>query len=459
MSTQFSIDRMKTVRLFLIAIAGAGVLALAVFTLPSVRRYGSSIRSLQPQPASAAVVSTPADLRLRAGESQIKLRPDKPEGYNLLASAWMQKARETGDFGCNAKADEALNNSLRVEPDNYDALKLRAKLLLTYHRFREGLDLARRAQSMRPTDHDAYGALTDAYVELGEYPAAIEAAQKMVDLRPDAASYARVAYLRSLHGDTEGAIAAMQVAVKSSSPKEPEAAAWARVHLGLELANAGKLAEAELEFDKALLTFPGHKLALDAKARSRIAAGDLNSAIQIYEREQSDSPSADVALALADLYAHTNRLADANKQYETFESLERDNVAAENSWHHMVNYWLDHDKNLVLALEHAQREYASRKDIFTCDTFAWALFKNGQLAEAKRVMKEALRTGSRDARLLYHSGMIANSLGERDEAIKSLQLALKLNPVFNLKNAPIARITLDSLGAKELVNKRGRGRS
>lgn len=436
---------MKAVRLILIAIAGASVLALAVLALVSVRRSESSRSSPQHQSASAAVESTPADLRIRAGENQIKLRPDKPDGYNLLASAWMQKARETGDFGFNAKADEALNNSLRVAPDNYDALKLRAKLLLTYHRFREGLDLALRAQSIRPTDHDVYGALTDAYVELGEYPAAIEAAQKMVDLRPDAASYARVAYLRSLHGDTEGAIDAMQVAVKSSNPKDPEAAAWARVHLGLELAQAGKLAEAELEFDKALLTFPGHKLALDAKARSRIAAGDLNAAIQIYEREQSSSPSADLALALGDLYAQTGRLVEASAQYKTFESLEQENVVAENSWHHMVNYWLDHDQNLVLALEHAQREYESRKDIFTCDTLAWALFKNGRLPEAQRVMKEALRTGSRDARLLYHSGMIGNALGEREAARRDLQLALKLNPAFNLRQAEIARNTLASL--------------
>ncbi len=437
---------MKKKKRIVLLLAGAtGLFAIVVFGIRSI-----SNPAIQAEDASTRPVTeqqTPADLRLRAGENQIKLRPDKPEGYNLLASAWMQKARETGDFGFNARADEAINNSLRVEPDNYDALKLRAKLLLTYHRFREGLDLARRAQSIGPTDHDVYGALTDAYVELGEYPAAIEAAQKMVDLRPDAASYARVAYLRSLHGDPEGAIAAMQVAVKSSSPKDPEAAAWARVHLGLELAQAGKLAEAELEFDKALLTFPGHKLALDAKARSRIAAGDLNSAIQIYEREQSNSPSADVALALGDLYARTGRQAEAGKQYESFESLERENVVVENSWHHMINYWLDNDKNLVLALEHAQREYESRKDIFTCDTLAWALFKNGRLPEAQRVMKEALRTGSRNARLLYHSGMIANALGDRRTAVKDLQLALRLNLKFELRPAEIASNTLASLVA------------
>ncbi|MGI8835872.1 MAG: tetratricopeptide repeat protein [Pyrinomonadaceae bacterium] len=128
-------------------------------------------------------------------------------------------------------------------------------------------------------------------------------------------------------------------------------------------------------------------------------------------------------------------------------SLLNELVVAENSWHHMVNYWLDHDKNLEAALEYAQREYESRKDLFTSDTFAWALFKNGRLPEAKRVMKEALRTGTRDARLLYHSGMIANALGERRNAAKDLQLALKLNPDFNLRQATIAKNTLESLFA------------
>ena len=392
--------------------------------------------------------STPADARIRTAEAMIKQAAHKPDGHNLLASAYLQKARETGDFTLNARADAALTRAMEIEPENYDALKLKAKLLLTYHRFREGLDLARRAQSIRPNDHDVYGVLTDALVELGEYPGAIEAAQKMVDLRPDAASYARVAYLRSLHGDTEGAIDAMQVAVKSSNPKDPEAVAWSRVYLGLELANAGRLTDAEREFDKALLIFPGHTLALDAKARSRVAAADLNGAIAIYEREQSDSPSADVALALGDLYAHQGRLNEAKKQYETFESLEQANVVTENSWHHMVNYWLDHDKNLAGALEHAQKEYESRKDIFTCDTLAWSLFKNGQPLEASRVMKEALRTGSLNARLRYHSGMIANALGDRSNASKNLRLAL--NPKFDLDlaSAGTAKDVLASLGRK-----------
>jgi hypothetical protein len=74
-----------------------------------------------------------------------------------------------------------------------------------------------------------------------------------------------------------------------------------------------------------------------------------------------------------------------------------------------VNYWLDHDRNLEPALALATQEYEARKDIFTCDSLAWALFKNGRSAEAKKFMKEALRTGTKDARITQHANIINNS--------------------------------------------------
>ena len=54
--------------------------------------------------------------------------------------------------------------------------------------------------------------------------------------------------------------------------------------LGNELKNAGKLAEAEREFDKALRLFKDHPLALRGKAEARVAAGDIQGAIEICEK-------------------------------------------------------------------------------------------------------------------------------------------------------------------------------
>jgi len=231
----------------------------------------------------------------------------------------------------------------------------------------------------------------------------VNAAQKMVDLRPDSSSYARVSYLRSLHGDTQGAIQAMVAAVKSANPNDAEAVAWCHVQLGNELITAGKSEAGEREFDEALRIFPDHPLALRAKAQARKEAGDVESAIKISEREGA---SADAAQMLGDLYTLQGRKDDALKQYEQFETLERENAVRERSWRHMINYWLDHDRNLEEALTLASREYETRKDIFTCDSLAWALFKNGRIGDAKKLMTEALRTGTKDPRLIRHASII-----------------------------------------------------
>lgn len=386
-----------------VLLAAVGLIAVAIFGVRSVFRtkaIESEVESTDPSKADQRIVRA----------KQLIERTPSAEAYNQLAAAYMQKARETSDFSFNAHAGEAINQSLAIENDNYDALKLRAKLELTYHRFAEALQTARRAQNFRDDDHDVWGQITDALVELGEYKGAVEAAQKMVDLRPDSSAYARVSYLRSLHGDTDGAIEAMTAAVKSANPNDPEAVAWCHVQLGNELLNAGKLEAAERQFDQALHIFPEHRLAIEGKGRAKMASGNLQEAIAIYEREQAKSPSADAAAVLGDLYAGLGKTDLARSQYEKFEILERANAELERSWRHMINFWLDHDRNLTDSLTLARREYEARKDIFTCDTLAWALFKNGNVQEARKLIDEALRTGSKDARINNHAGVIYKSL-------------------------------------------------
>jgi len=253
----------------------------------------------------------------------------------------------------------------------------------------------------------------------------------MVDLRPDSSSYARISYLRALHGDTYGAIQAMNAAVKAADPNDREGMAWCRVQLGNELMNAGKLAAAESQFDDALRIFPDHRLGLHAKARARMAAGDLPAAVEIYEHDYARGASADTAQALGDLYKLLGREEVAKGWYEKFEPLEKENATIERSWRHMLNYWLDHDKNLEEALALATREYEVRKDIFTCDSFSWALFKNGRVKEAKKMIDETLRTRSRDARINYHAGLIYSSLQMRGKAAKYLRLAAAMNSAFD----------------------------
>lgn len=397
--------------------------------------------------ARAGQPATPADHVILASQAVIERAPSDPRGYNQLAAAYMQKARETGDFAFNSQAEESLARAFKISPDNYDGLKLRSKLLLTLHRFSEALEVARRARAVNPRDHDVYAAMTDALVELGDYPAAVDAAQAMVDLRPDTASYSRISYLRSLHGDTAGAVEAMRQAVESSNPRNPEGVAWCLVHLGDELVNAGQPKEAEREYDRALFVFPDYHLALAAKARARFAAGDSDAAVKFYQRAVERVPLPEYAAALGDLYAKLGRADEARRQYELVEFVERAGGAQGQTYsRQLAMFWADHDTRLDEALEVARRERAARNDIYTADALAWCLYKKGRFDEAGAAMKDALRLGTRDPRLLYHAGMIARARGDAGGAARLLRDALKINPAFDPLQADEARRTLRAVG-------------
>jgi tetratricopeptide (TPR) repeat protein len=329
---------------------------------------------------------------------------------------------------------------------DYDTLKLRAKLLLTYHRFGEALELAQRAQQIRPQDHDVYGAITDALVELGDYKGAVDAAQKMVDLRPDTSSYSRVSHLRALHGDNQGAIEAMRAAADAASPQNPESMAWCRVQLGNELINAQKLHEAEREFDRALRYFPDYHLALAAKGRARLLAHDVENAIKYYQLAENRVPLPEYAIALGDIFTSLGRTDDARREHELVEFVEKSGAMDGTYSLQLALFWADHDTRLDDALTVTERERRARSDIYTCDALAWCLYKNGKLAEAKTAITEALRLGTRDPRLHYHAGMIANALGDHGAATKYLKTALEINPDFDILQSDNARNTLKQIG-------------
>ncbi|MGA9772698.1 MAG: tetratricopeptide repeat protein [Blastocatellia bacterium] len=443
---------MKAIRYnrVLLILASLAVVSFAVFGLRAAlsrsQPLDESNRALLPETAA----STFADRQLQKGEAMIKRAPSQPDGYNLLCAAYIQKARDTGDFTFNAKAETALNHSFAVAADNYDAIKLKATLLLTYHRFGEALEVARRAQALQPQDRTVYGALTDALVELGRYDEADRAIETMIRLKPDASSYARLSYLYSLRGDTNGAIEVMRAAVKSSTQQDTEGYAWYRTHLGDELMKAGRLKEAEREFDFALDVFPNYHIALAAKARARIAADDFGSAVELYRQSQERVPLPDTAIALGDLYAKLGRMDEAQTQYELAEFIEQSgNAGAATYSRQLALFWANQDKRLDEALRIAQTERAARVDIYTCDVLAWCLYKTNDPERAKAAIDEALRLGTRDALLHYHAGMIYEKLGDQSSALKHLKHALEINPSFDLLQADVARRKIEELKTRK----------
>jgi predicted Zn-dependent protease len=97
--------------------------------------------------------------------------------------AYARRAREISDVRYYTKAEETLARSFAIEPGNYDGLKTQAWLELGKHEFAKALETAVQLNKKTPDDVMVYGYLVDAKVELGNYNAAVTAAQWMLDLR------------------------------------------------------------------------------------------------------------------------------------------------------------------------------------------------------------------------------------------------------------------------------------
>jgi tetratricopeptide (TPR) repeat protein len=240
----------------------------------------------------------------------------------------------------------------------------------------------------------------------------------------------------------------MRVAVRTARAANPrsEPAAWAHAQLGDLLFQAGDLPGAEGAYREALAAAPAYHRGFAGRARVRAAQGRLREAAELYQRALGIIPLPEYAAALGDVYTRQGRAVDARKQYALVEYIGRLSALNQVVYNReLALFYADHDLKPAEALELARRELQARRDIYSHDVLAWALYKSGRAQEARMPLGEALRLGTRDARLLYHAGMIHLALGEPDAARTYLTDALAINSKFDLLQAEVAARSLAEL--------------
>ncbi len=421
------------------------ILCVLAITFSGSCSQQSSIASKKTVAEEKKGIPTLADEKINKAKLLVEKYPNLSKSHLQLAASYLQKVRETGDYSINRIAEESIQNALKIEPKSFDAKLLQTQIYLSEHEFAKALELANEMDTLRPDNPLVYAAKTDALAELGRYDEAVKAAQKFVDTRPNAASYTRVAYMRSLHGDIEGAIEARNLAVRMADPQDTENYSWYYSELGKEYFNSGDFEKAELAFDKALKILPEYHWALAGKGKTLAARGEFQKAAEIYEKLQSRVPQADREIFLGDIYMKMGRKADAEKIYT--EVATREKASENGDLHRVALLWADHDTNLDEALKVAKEDREVNNDLLASDTYAWTLYKKGDYEEAKKQMKDAMRLNSKNALFYYHLGMIENKLGNKKEAVKNLELALATNPSFDLLQADVAKETLKKLKA------------
>ena len=422
---------MKSLKIFIAAIVVVSLsLAGYFFFTPSPQSPGLptlSPRSFESSPSKAYLSLLKS---VREYQGKIAEKPGIISNYVALARIFLQESRISGKHHeYIPKAEQVLEMALARKPNDFSAMITRASIFLTKHQFQKAKDVARRAIAINPRNAFARGVLTDALVELGEYDAAVQSCDEMLAIRPDLRSYSRAAYLRELHGQQNGAIAAMQMAADAGAPGY-EDRAWAFYQLGNLYLEKGALDTATFIYRGILDERPHYAFAMSGLARVFAARRAYDRAIEMLVKAIQISPEHLFLEQLATIYRTLGQPENAAVWDKSVLQAYRQHEAG--GWNvdlEFARFSLDNNIDLPEALRRAATAYQRRpENIDVLDTYAWALYKNGRAADALPLMKKALRLHTRRAKLFYHAGVIFQAAGKPNAALTFLERALSVNP-------------------------------
>jgi len=407
-------------------------------------------------PTQAQETLTPALQKIAAAKKAIESAPDRPQSYNQLAIAFERRAAETGDVSFYDHAEETLRKSFSISAANLEGQKIRASVLLGERRYQEAVEQATAVNKLWPDDVLVYGYIADAQMALGNYAAAEEAAQWMLNLRPgNIPGMRRAADLREAFGDADGAAEMLSAELVQTAPTEVADRAYVMTRLGrLQLA-AGHLNEAEKLLQQAHDLFPNLPYTLEVVAELRRAQGRLADAAQVLNQLYLMNPSAEQAYKLA---VALEREGQKNYTQSTYQEFERKALQAidrsANANVELVFYYVDHAGKPQEALQIAKTEFSRRPNVYARDAYAWALAANGRLAEARKQVEAALEVGTRDPGLFYHAGVIATQSRDPKSGAAYFNASLDVNALSEF--APAARQALEKLASAPTIASAGK---
>ncbi|MEA2219314.1 MAG: hypothetical protein QOJ35_1940 [Solirubrobacteraceae bacterium] len=393
---------------------------------------------------SLAAAARSTDARIVQLQRAVRAQPQHAEAPAALGLSYLQKVRESGDASFYGRADAVLHDALARAPANLDALVGMGELALARHDFRAALGWGERARAAHPGPLAPYPILVDADVELGRYGVAERELQHLVDLKPSLAAYARVAYLRELHGDLAGAVAAMGRAV-SAGGGAPENVAYVQTLLGNLEFERGRLAAARRAYGSALAGVAGYAPAAAGLAQIDAARGRFGRAIARLRRVVARLPLPQYVVALGETELAAGRPRRARRDLALVRAEQRLLRANGVDTDVDVALFQANHGSAARAVALARRAWAQAPSTRSADALGWALTRGGRPVEGYAWGRRALRLGSRDASMLYHAGMSAAAARRAPAARALLRRAIALNPRFSALYGPRAERALRKL--------------
>ncbi len=137
----------------------------------------------------------PVDAQI--SQTQNRIKTDRIPGPQVERLGWLfvEKARVSNDPGFYKLAEQCALCLQSANTNSPEAMLLKGHVLHSLHRFKEAEPLALQLTKTRGLAFD-FGLLGDIEYDQGKLAEAVEAYQRMINLRADLEAYSRVAQVR-----------------------------------------------------------------------------------------------------------------------------------------------------------------------------------------------------------------------------------------------------------------------
>lgn len=349
-------------------------------------------------------------------KQKLAVQNDPQDHASRLAimELFIREARVTGEHGHYYPAALQLANTILedegLEPDiRFRTLTNKGGVQLSLHQFKEALATAQKAARLNPLNAQVQGVLVDCYVELGQYDKAVAAADRMISIKPDIRSYSRISYLREIHGDVDGAVKALELAIKSGFPAYEETA-WAMLTLGDLYLRYDQADKAEKVYREILKVRPDYPFAVAALGEIAYRKGDLDTA------EETIREAIDIIPEVG-FYVQLAQLQKDRGQQEAFQAtideimlmLADDEEAGHNMNLEYTAIYRDLVEDLDAAVVYANKEYEKRpENIDVNRVMAGLAFKQDRFEAARQHLESAQKTSSAHPELTNLGNQLSN---------------------------------------------------
>jgi tetratricopeptide (TPR) repeat protein len=380
-------------------------------------------------------IGRPSGNPVRDAKLAVRAAPDSADARAALASAYLVRARETGDASLYAGAERAVKAALTRDPRNVSALIGAATLAGLRHDFRGQLRYGLQATAVTPQLASPLTVIADAQLELGRYEDAARTAQRLVNLKPGLPAYARVSYYRELAGDPAGAVRAMRLA--ASAGGSAQSASYVRALLGdLELAR-GHVDAARSAYLDALRDVPSYPQALTGLARIDAAGGNLDRAAALLRRSTRRLPLTTSLTLLGEVELAAGRGRAAAIHLDAARDMHAADIAGGGLPDAEAALFEANHGSPAKAVELGRSVFRRAPSIRSADALGWALTRSGRPEAGYAWAQRALRTGSRDPMFRAHAALAARRTGDAVAARRHERIARKGAPALSPALRPV----------------------